>query len=552
MTDNKPKSGIFYGRVSDPKQVDGTSLDSQVQHAHTFCRERRIELREIFQDKGESAKTADRTDFLRALEYCRRHRGQLDYFIVYKVDRFARNTADHFEVRKRLASWGITLLSITEPIGESPSERLVEAVLAASAEFDNEIRRVRCIDGMSARIRDGIWPFSPPPGYASQHNLRRGQKKTAPDPKHPEIFPLTQRALKEYGTGMHTQSDIMGLLDQWGLAAIRGTPTTTQFVDRILGRYLEFYAGWLRDPWNGKLFRGRHEAMITDEEMYRIRAVRLGKGRATPPKRRNELFPLRGMVRCTECGVNLTGSLSRGRGGRYAYYHCRNSACPVYGKGTRKEVLERAFLEHLRDITPKPEVLSVLRTEAEKLWQEHGWAVETRREAINALLVQLQERRDRIFAAFESGAYDEQEFRKRKGDVDGEIALSKYDLGRLGDTEAVDFPALLNFATDLVSSLPRTFSTFRVEQFARFQQILLPDGISYERNRGVGTTKLGLIYEANRASQKSNSHVVSLLRANWNRLLEDLRAIFEVMKSTAPFSGASLHCRDEGAGGANQ
>ena len=102
--------------------------------------------------------------------------------MVAKVDRFARNTEDHFYIRKILLDYGVTLHSISEPIGNSPVGKFFETMLAGSAEFDNAIRKQRCSDGMAARIKQGISPWHPPLGYVSVDAKRRGEKKTEPDP----------------------------------------------------------------------------------------------------------------------------------------------------------------------------------------------------------------------------------------------------------------------------------------------------------------------------------------------------------------------------------
>ena len=102
----------------------------------------------MFREEGASAKTAERAVFLRAIEFCRKNKGKIDAFVVYKVDRFARNTEDHFYVRKMLIDYGITLHSVTEPIGNNPAEKFIETVLAGSAEFDNAVGNIKKGDGM--------------------------------------------------------------------------------------------------------------------------------------------------------------------------------------------------------------------------------------------------------------------------------------------------------------------------------------------------------------------------------------------------------------------
>ena len=235
--------GIIYTRVSSDEQVKGTSLDDQDLKCRQYCAEKGIEVVKIFREEGASAKSADRKIFLEAINFCAKQKGEIQAFVVLRVDRFARNTEDHFSVRKILADYKVTLHSVTEPIGNNPIEKFMETLLAASAEFDNSVRAKRCSDGMIARMREGLWPWKPPIGYTCFGFKKQGQKKSAPDQPDPIIFPIIQKALKEYSTGMFTQKDILKLLDHEGLARVTGKKTTLQFVDRILTSQLKFYAG---------------------------------------------------------------------------------------------------------------------------------------------------------------------------------------------------------------------------------------------------------------------------------------------------------------------
>src|SRR3990167_2876034 len=170
--------GIVYTRVSSDEQIKGTSLDFQEEICRNYCKDRGIEVLAVFREEGASAKSADRKEFLRAIELCRKNKGKMEAFVVAKVDRFARNTEDNFFVRKRLLDYGVTLHSVTEPIGNSPTGKFVETVLAASSEFDNAIRKQRCTDGMLSRLKQGLWPWRPPIGYRCMGFKKRGEKKT--------------------------------------------------------------------------------------------------------------------------------------------------------------------------------------------------------------------------------------------------------------------------------------------------------------------------------------------------------------------------------------
>src|SRR3989338_6086588 len=127
--------GIIYCRVSSHEQTHGTSLDNQREACLEYAKRYEIEVVEIFVERGESATAADRPQFIGAIEYCRRHRAEA--FIVWKLDRFARNITDHFAVRARLLEFGTMLHSVTEPLDhKSPHGKFLEGIFANVAELE--------------------------------------------------------------------------------------------------------------------------------------------------------------------------------------------------------------------------------------------------------------------------------------------------------------------------------------------------------------------------------------------------------------------------------
>ena len=62
---------------------------------------------------------------------------------------------DHFALRSLLQSLGISLRSATEPIDDTSTGKLMEGVLAAFAQFDNDCRSDRTRAGMKAALELG-------------------------------------------------------------------------------------------------------------------------------------------------------------------------------------------------------------------------------------------------------------------------------------------------------------------------------------------------------------------------------------------------------------
>ena len=501
--------GIIYTRVSSDAQVLGTSLDDQEARCYKYCADNDIEVLRLFKEEGESAKTIDRKMLLESMEFCRKNKGKVDVFVVWKVDRFARNTEDHFAVRKILLDYGVSLRSVTEPIGHDPAEKLFETMLAGFAEFDNAIRKQRCSNGMLARLRQGIYPWQPPLGYKCENFKKRGEKKTYADPPHNIIFPIIQRGLKEYGKGLYpSQIELAKAMDQWGLKEARGKKTTAQLVNRILGdRLVKFYAGIIIDPITGEEIIGLHKPMISREEAYQIGLVRSGKARLLKYNRYNPDFPLRRTVKCSLCDKWLTGSTPRGNGGKYHYYHCLNKRCPEYGKSISKKDIESAFIKHLAKITPTEKFFAVFRESVINEWEENGKSFKLNAERCEKQLTATLEKKNRVRDLIEDSVYSKEEGKERLAEIENQITATKISLSE-ARIEQFDIEAAIIYANNFIKNLGQQWFDISPRLRPRFQKLVFPEGLPYSRVSEFGTAKLGYIYEINSRSGGDLSYVV--------------------------------------------
>jgi len=83
------KTGVLYIRVSSYKQVDNFSIPTQIEEGRKYFAKNNITQVGIFFEKGESAKTASRTEFQNLLYFLSHNKNKVDYVVFYKVDRWA-------------------------------------------------------------------------------------------------------------------------------------------------------------------------------------------------------------------------------------------------------------------------------------------------------------------------------------------------------------------------------------------------------------------------------------------------------------------------------
>ena len=210
---------VIYVRVSTKEQTENLSLPTQLRACEEYCHRQGYEVLERFQEEGESAKTTDRSQLQNLLTFCRLNKGRVHFVIVFNLTRFARDKYDHFALRSHLQSLGISLRSATEPIDDTSTGKLMEGVLAAFAQFDNDVRSDRTRAGMRAALELGRWVFLAPIGYINAP--RAMGKSLIPDPQR---GPLVRRAFNEYATGWFTKQQLLQQVTAWGLRNRHGRP----------------------------------------------------------------------------------------------------------------------------------------------------------------------------------------------------------------------------------------------------------------------------------------------------------------------------------------
>jgi len=306
---------VIYIRVSTKEQTENLSLSTQLKACEEYCERQGLKVLARFREEGDSAKTADRTELQELLHYCRTHKGTVQFVVVFNLTRFAREKYDHFALRAHLKSLGISLRSATEPIDDTSTGKLMEGVLAAFAQFDNDVRSDRTRAGMRAALELGRWTFLAPLGYMNAP--RAMGKSLIPDS---ERAPLVRRAFQDFASGRFTKHEVRKAVNALGLKTRRGQPVPSQTFDGMLRNRV--YIGQVDVADYGVSTRGDFEPLVSEKVFYRVQAILDGRLEMTAPRQRNDPdFPLRGYVRCEKCGKPLTASWSKGRSEYYAYYH---------------------------------------------------------------------------------------------------------------------------------------------------------------------------------------------------------------------------------------
>jgi site-specific DNA recombinase len=518
---NKITNGVIYCRVSSKEQVEGTSLETQEVACKDYAQTHDIKVLKIFVERGESAKVADRTQLVELIDFCRTNKTKVQALIVWKLDRFARNVGDHFSIKATLLKYGVRVVSVTEPIDANPEGKLMEAILAGFAQFDNDIRAARTVQGMRRKIQEGIFPWKPPLGYQSA--AREGVKKTQPDEPDQPVFGLLQKAWKEFATGTYRKADILRLMHSWGVQTRNGVSMTPQSLDNLFSN--PFYAGILTDPWSGEEYMGKHVPMVSAEEFRQVQAIGLRHGRSISHRKEREEFPLRGLARCTVCRQSVTGGFSRGRSKRYAYYHCGNRQCPVR-PSYPAHTLHDEFGSFLDQIAPKAEVLSLLGERITEVAEKRQLEWTAQRDRKKAELGRLENEIQELIRMKAQGLISDQEFTRSKVKL-SERQLVFADMALPNRFDAKSISAALKEITRPLAELKVTWRSLPPGFQRRFNHLVLPVGFVIREYR---TAELGPMFRFLGGTDDANSHEVAFTGESLNPLCEAIQAFADLFR----------------------
>lgn len=107
----------------------------------------------VFEEKRSGVDGA-RKELKRCIEYLR----EGDTLVVTKIDRLARSTADLYRIVSQISEKGADFKVIDDPLIDTTSRtgKLVMGILALIAEFENDIRRERQMDGIKKARERGV------------------------------------------------------------------------------------------------------------------------------------------------------------------------------------------------------------------------------------------------------------------------------------------------------------------------------------------------------------------------------------------------------------
>jgi len=352
------KRGAAYGRYSSDNQRD-ESIDAQLRAIREYCEKNNIQLVKIYTDEARSATTDDRPGFLQMIQDSAL--GMFDVVIVHKLDRFSRDRYDSAFYKRQLKKNGVRLISVLEPLDDSPESIILESVLEGMAEYYSRNLARETMKGMKeTALQCKHTGGKPPLGYDVAEN------KTYIINEHEAR--AVRLIFKMYASGKG-YIEIIDTLNNEGFRTQTGRHFCKNSLHDILRN--EKYRGVYifnrsASKENGK--RNNHQSksedeiirieggmprIIDDETWKAVHEKMINNKRKTAAYRAKEIYLLSGLIYCGKCGSAMVGN--RRRAGRnksiYVTYECsarkRKKCCDM--KAIEKGYIENSVIEDLEN-----------------------------------------------------------------------------------------------------------------------------------------------------------------------------------------------------------
>ena len=406
-----PIPAALYARVSSERQDVDLSVAAQLRALRNYAAQHGYVVVREYVDEAESGRVANRPEFRKMLEAGGRPQAPFQVILVWKFSRFTRKREHAVAFKAMLRRKGIKVVSITEHADDSPTGRLMEAIIESVDEFYSENLAQEVTRGMREAAARGFFLGSRAPFGYRRVKVSDGAKERPTlvvDPAAaPVVEDIFQRSLRGHGL-----KELCKDLNDRG-STNRGKRWRRNALHYLLTN--EAYTGtavWGRttkgtQPPDPVRVPGAWPALVSRKLFEQVRRALQERAPAMQrPGRVGSTFLLSGLLRCGVCGKAYVGQGAKS--GRFAYYVCGTLQREGAGTCTARYlnapkvetfVVDTIKARILNDATITELVLLV----AEEIDAVAG-EVAGRLETIEAELADASSRLERLYEALETSA----------------------------------------------------------------------------------------------------------------------------------------------------
>ena len=324
----------LYARVSSDRQDVDLSVAAQLRALRDYAQRNGYLVAREYVDEAESGRIADRPQFSRMLDEASKPEAPFKEILVWKFSRFTRKREHAVAFKSMLRRRGVRVVSITEQADDTPTGKLLEAIIESVDEFYSENLAQEVVRGMREAASRGFWMTTYAPYGYKRVYVQDGVKKRPKLELDPPADAVVKRIFDMVLQGKSIL-DVTKTLNAEGIPTTNGKKWLKTTIHTMLDN--EAYTGTL--VWGAKAKDGAppvrvenaHPAIVSKRDFQKARKLLASRApKKMNPRRASSPYLLSGLVKCETCGKAMTAA--EAKSGRYTYYICHSLL--KRGKGT--------------------------------------------------------------------------------------------------------------------------------------------------------------------------------------------------------------------------
>ena len=472
---------IIYTRVSTDEQKDGCSLEVQEKYVRAYCANHSYNVIDVYYEDY-SAKDHDmrRPEMKKIYDYCKKNRRQVDKVLFLRWDRYARNVEFAFSYKRKFYDeLKIEINAIESPIDFTSTEwSLMLSMYCGTAQTEDDKISKRTLDGIHGTLLQGKCANKAPRGYKNVRHSKHDCEVIIDE----ERGPVIKTVFEEVAKGQESASKIRRRM-------CPNIPESS-FFDMLKN---PFYMGKIRVPAYGndpeQIVEGQHQPLIDEMIFQKVQEIVFGKNKKKQPMSTGkklthpDLYLRSGLV-CPCCGHAMTGAISRGNGGEYAYYFCSNEHkhCNFNAIQANDE-----FVRYVSGLIPNDVVLELYHEILKDIRHTNNASREKEIDKLKAEISQLQARINNAEDKYLDGAVSNEMYSRMVERYQNDIATKKSQIENIQTLIRGNIEPKLKYSIDLISNLKGLFQDGHTDTKIKLLGSMFPkklefDGKTYRTN----------------------------------------------------------------------
>ncbi|NCB68720.1 MAG: recombinase family protein [Bacteroidia bacterium] len=465
---------IIYNRVSSKEQLDGQSLNTQMEKCEQYAEKLGMTVLERFGGTFESAKSdKERKEFSKMIAYLNNSRIPIKAVIVYSTSRFSRtgSTTIIEEVEKR----GAQVRSATSNYDPKTAQgKFIQNMELATARLDNDIKRNTTIDNSIAALRKGRWIAKAPRGY--------DQKTT----KKEQVITINEEGEKiklafDWKVNQNLSNEEIRIkLEKLGFIINK------QKLSELFKN--PFYAGYMSHNFlKGEIIKGNHPAIVSEDIFLKANGLLdISHSNGYEVKMYKPEVPLLGSIKCPICRRNMTASISTKMKKKYDkeiyYYVCWNKGCK---QNNAAKNIHQSYKDILNSYGLSSELTELLKIQMKKTFSymtkndsEQLTLLKRKLSSVEGYIKQVEDN-----LAFANNQRQVEACTRKLADLENEKEIIETELQKVNDM-SLNLPKYIDYGLKYRNNMLKIWELADLGEKKRIQKVIHPMGFVFNKEVG--------------------------------------------------------------------